>query len=346
MKILVTGATGFIGRRLSKELLSRGHELYIVTRPQSRNSCLEIFGESQGVTYIEGDIEDTDVLLDISTVSKHIDEIECVLHMAALYDLTAGLADSYMKNVLGTQNIVGLLKKMKSVKAFHFFSTYAVNPLLKGIITEDQLTNDEYSFPDDYTRTKNEAEHIVRSRTPEHIQVIIHRPGVVIGDSRTGELDKINGPYYFFEFIRKLKMMGPVGKHVPAIPMPLEPDSLLPVIPVDVLVKWSAAIIDSPPKERMRCYHLVSQEMIPTKDFLEEGMKQIGLHARLIPIKYKNLFPPLFPLLKMPVEIIFYMRQAVVFDRTHLNQDYPQLQAEEFRSYLPQIIKGYLGARI
>lgn len=345
MKILVTGASGFIGRRLVKELLAQKHELYLLTRPQSSHLSLALFGSSPQVTYIDGDIEDTDVLKKLTSVARHIDEIDCVVHLAALYDLRSSLSESYMKNVIGTQNIISLLKKMKKVTHFHYFSTYAVNTFLKGICSENRLSKDEFAFPDEYTRTKNEAEHIVRERTPKNINVVIHRPGVLIGDSETGEIDKIDGPYYFFDFIRKLKMAGPVAARLPVLPMPLNSQSLLPVLPIDLLVEWSATIISHPPDRKLTCYHLLSQELISTKNFLEEGMRIMGVPAKIIPIKFQKIFPPLFPLLKMPEEIIFYMNQAVVFERTQLQNDYPQFQAPPFREYLPRIIAGYLKDR-
>lgn len=342
MKILITGASGFIGRKLVEELLSEKHQLYILTRPQSRDACVGLFGQSSAVTYIEGDIEDTDVLSNISAVAEHIDRIDCVVHLAALYDLQASLSDSYMKNVIGTQNIINLLGKMSQVKYFHYFSTYAVNPLLKGIAKEDALVKEAYQFPDEYTRTKNDAEHLVRARTPDSVKVIIHRPGIIIGDSNTGKVDRFNGPYYFFEFIRKLKLLGPIAKRIPFIPMPLGNGSLLPVLPVNILVKWSAHIINHPPKAPFRCYHLVSQEIISTKKFLEDSIKLIGLPLKLAPIKQSKLFPHLFPILRMPTEIIFYMKQEVIFERSQLTEDYPNLQAPLYQEYLPQIIKGYL----
>lgn len=349
MNILITGATGFIGRRLVKELLSathpQKHHLFILTRPQSKSTCLELFGQDDRITLIEGDIEDTDVLLNIYSVSQYIDQIQAVVHLAALYDLTAPLKPSYLKNVIGTQNIINLLKKMKSVQTFHYFSTYAVNPVSEGIVREDRLMKDEATFPNDYTRTKNDAEHLVRNQTPDHINVVIHRPAVIIGDATTGKLDKIDGPYYFYEFIRKLKLLGPLSAKIPLIPMPLSKGSLLPVLPVNYLVQWCAHIISHPPKERLRCYHLVSEETIDTQTFLEDSMKLMDVPIKLMPFKYTEIFPPLFPLLNMPKEIIFYMKQAVIFDRKTLSADYPQLQAPPYKEYLPKIIQGYLEAK-
>jgi thioester reductase-like protein len=349
MNILITGASGFIGRRLVKELLSETqtekHKLFLLTRPQSKNACLELFGKDPRITYIEGDIEDTDVLLNIYSVSKVIDQVDTVVHLAALYDLTAGLKESYLKNVIGTQNMINLLKKMKGVKTFHYFSTYAVNPVSEGVVREEQLARDEAPFPNQYTRTKNDAEHLVRNQTPSHIKVVIHRPAVIVGDSETGRLDKIDGPYYFYEFIRKLKMLGPAATRIPVIPMPLSKGSLFPVLPVNYLVKWCAHIITHPPKERLRTYHLVSEELIDTKIFLEDSMELMGVSSKLMPFKYTKVFPPLFPFLNMPTEIIFYMKQAVVFDRKTLSEDYPELKAPPYKEYLPKIIEGYLEAQ-
>lgn len=341
MNILLTGATGFIGRRLVQELLAQKHKIFVLTRPQSKERAKSLLNNND-INFIEGDIEDTDVLSHISVVSQIIDQIECVVHLAALYDLQASLTDSYMSNVIGTQNIVNLVGKMKNLKYFHYFSTYGVNTPLKGRVMEDDLAQDEFPFPDPYTKTKNDAEHMVRTRMPDSVKTIIHRPGIIIGDSRDGSLDKINGPYFFFDFLKNLKKLGPLAHKIPFLPMPLNKGSLLPVLPVDILVDWCAHIINNPPKAHFRCYHLVPSQTIRTIDFLEYGSKLIGIPMKLIPFKYTQVFPPVFPLLKLPTEIIFYMRQEVEFDRSHLNADYPKLLSPQYRDYLPKIIENYL----
>jgi thioester reductase-like protein len=345
MKILITGASGFIGNRLVKDLLSHNHEIFLLVRPKSKKKVSNVFS-GHNIKIIEGDIEKTDILSNISSMSEDIDSIECVVHLAALYEIEASLTDSYMMNVVGTQNMINFIQNMKSIKYFHYFSTYAVNPSPRGAVSEDFLTKGEHPFHDNYSKTKNDAEHLVRKRIPSHITTIIHRPGVIIGDSEQGQMDKSDGPYYFFNLIQKLKNVDIVAQHLPFIPLPLSRNSLLPVLPVDILVKWSSHIIRNAKPGNLKCYHLIPKELINTKTFLEKSMSLMGLPLKVIPINHKSLFSPLFPVLNLPKEIIHYMQQETLFLRANLEKDYPELAAPSYQEYLPRIIDGYLRSNL
>ena len=342
MKVLVTGSTGFIGQRLVRELSQKGHELYLLIRPQSKKKAQDIFKDLEKITIIEGDIEDTDVVKNITSVSNYLNEIESLVHTAAFYHLEAGLSRAYVSNVIGTQNIIHLMSKMTSLKHFFYFSTYAVNPLGQGLIREDDLIEEDLLLPDYYSKTKNHAEHIVRKQTPKNIQTIIFRPGTVIGDSKTGIMDKKDGPYYYFDFIETLKKLKLSPQKIPFLPIPTTENSFFPVIPVDVLADWCAHIISHPPKERMRCYHLVPNPPIKTKEFLEEAMKLQGFPVKILPIKYTKLVAPLLPIVSIPKEAAVYMNQQTDFDRSQFNADYPDLKCPAYQDYLPTLINQYL----
>lgn len=331
MKILVTGGTGFIGQRLVDELLQKNHEIFLLVRDSSKRLPRD------GVQYIEGNIEDSDVIGALSPFRGVLNELDSLVHLAALYDLTAGLPELYMKNVIGTQNVLNLAKKLPKLQSFHYFSTYGVNPQMKGFVREEDLSRSEHPFPDEYLRTKNDAEHIVRSQALPGIETVIHRPGVVVGESKTGITDKLNGPYYFLSFIQKLKRIR-YHEKLPVLPLPLSEDSLLPLIPVDTLASWAAHIISNPKGPGLRTYHEVSKEEIRTVDFIKSGMKLLGVDIPILPLPIKKVFTPLFPLLKMPPEIIFYMHQGIKLDRSNLERDFPELKAPAFSTYFPVLI--------
>lgn len=334
MKILITGGTGFIGQRLVRELQKLNHDLFLLVRPGGNRPPLE------NVQYVEGNVEDSDVIGALSPFKKILPEVDCLIHMAALYDLTASLPELYMRNVVGTQNVLNLAKKIPNLKYLHYFSTYAVNPQLEGIVREEDLSKAEHPFPDEYLRTKNDAEHIVRTQLIEGVETIIHRPGVIVGESTTGVTDNLNGPYYFLNFVRNLKN-SKLHKRLPLLPLPLRNESLLPLLPVDVLAKWVAHIVSHPKGHKIRTYHEVSDEIIQTRTFIEEGMRLLGVETPILPIPVKKIFSPFFPLLKMPPEIIFYMHQGIQLDRSNLMKDYPELHAPRFQDYFPKLI-GWL----
>lgn len=345
MNLLLTGATGLIGQRIVRRLAREGHKISLLVRPQSKSKAKELFSDLSSLTYIEGDIEDKDVVKNIYTVSHLLDEIESLVHLAAYYDLEASLEEAYLKNVLGTQNILHLMSKMKSLKYFHYFSTYAVNPAKSGSVSENDLTEDDLLFEDHYSKTKNHAEHLVRRHNLSHVQTVIHRPGIIIGDSNSGVTTKHDGVYFFFDFVRQLKKINIMRLRLPSLPMLVHEKSDLPVLPVDILTEWSSHIISHPPKERMRTYHLVPTPAIRTKAFLEASMELIGVPMKLLPLGPVKFITPILPYLKIPKEAAFYMNQLALFDRTNLEADYPELTCKTYTEYLPKIVKGYLESK-
>ena len=345
MNVLLTGPTGFIGQRIVRLLASGGHRLFLLVRPASMEKAKKLFSGIENLTFIEGDIEDTDVIKSISTIPKVIGDIDVLVHMAAFYKLEASLKEAYLKNVIGTQNVLRLASRMKNLKHFHYFSTYAVNPVAQGAVNEDFLIEGDLPFHDEYAKTKNHAEHLVRKFKHDGVKTVIYRPGIVIGDSETGAMDKTDGPYYLYDFVEKLKNFERIHSKFPYLPMPIRNNTILPVLPVDVLAKWCAHIISNPPEHELRCYHMVPSPAIKTKDFLESSMELLGLPLKIFPVSQTRLFKPFLPFMNIPQEAAFYMNQQTVFDRLHLQTDYPDLQSPHPQQYLPNIIEGYLKGR-
>lgn len=344
MKILMTGGTGFIGQRLAIELSRLGHEILILTRKESFSKAKNIFKHSPEITLIEGDIIHSDVISNLSVVSNVVDQIECVIHLAALYDLQASHSDSYLMNVVGTQNLINLMKKMNKLKFFHYFSTYAVNPLVSGIIKEDFLMEEIGSHLDHYTKTKNTAEFLVRKSLIENVQTIIHRPGIIIGDSRTGKMDKMDGPYFFFSFIKKLKNVSTLMDKIKYLPLPVKANAKSPILPVDTLVEWCCEIIMKPKEGQLNCYHLIPRKSILTKNFLEYSMLLLNLPLNIIYLNLPAIFVPIFKVIKMPKELLFFMSQEASLDRSKLEADFPHLIEKDYQEYLPIIINQFLDS--
>ena len=105
-------------------------------------------------------------------------------------------------NVGGTQHAVDLANAL-DVGTFHHMSSIAVAGLYdEGTFNEDMFDEGQ-KLAHPYHRTKFESEKLVRERVKAPWRV--YRPSLVIGDSRTGAMDKIDGPYYFFKLIQKLR---------------------------------------------------------------------------------------------------------------------------------------------
>jgi thioester reductase-like protein len=156
-----------------------------------------------------------------------------IWHLAALADLTADPRAIRATNVEGTRNVLELARDSAGLRRLHHFSSAYVSGDREGVILEDELDMGQ-RFDDAYARSKFEAEKLVR-RAQQELPAVIYRPSMVVGDSRTGEIDRFEGPY----FLAILLVATPL-----AVPLPLPPQSGAPlnVVPVDFVVDAALAI--------------------------------------------------------------------------------------------------------
>jgi NAD(P)-dependent dehydrogenase (short-subunit alcohol dehydrogenase family) len=202
----VTGATGFIGRHLVERLLDREGDIHVLVREDSQEKLerlLERWGDDARarVKPVVGDLGRAHLGLDEETRARLRGGIEHFFHLAAVYDMAADAESNAVMNVGGTQNAVDLANDI-SPEHFHHISSIAVAGNYDGHFTEDMFDEGQ-ELPHPYHRTKFEAEKLVRERL--QVPWRIYRPAIVVGNSQTGEMDKIDGPYYFFKGIQKLR---------------------------------------------------------------------------------------------------------------------------------------------
>ncbi len=232
MQYFITGATGFIGKRLVKKLLARkGSVVYFLMRESSRDkvaSLLEYWGTTKTRAIpIYGDLRAEKLGVskeDTKTLNKNIDHF---FHLAAIYDMKAGEQEQMEVNVQGTRNTVQFANTI-AAKCFHHTSSIAAAGMYEGIFREDMFDEAE-GLDHPYFATKHESEKIVRAecKTPWRV----YRPGMVVGDSKTGEMDKVDGPYYFFKLIQRIRQMLP-----PWMPTIGIEGGRINIVPVDYVV--------------------------------------------------------------------------------------------------------------
>jgi NAD(P)-dependent dehydrogenase (short-subunit alcohol dehydrogenase family) len=247
----VTGASGFIGKRLVRALLERPDaRVYYLMRDMSpeRVAALDAFwGEgAKRASPVKGDLLRADLGLSAGDVNKLKGRVDHFFHLAAVYDLVADPELETKTNVEGARNAVRLAKII-SAGRFHHTSSISAAGLYEGVFREDMFDEaDKLDHP--YFASKHEAEKIVRREC--EIPWRIYRPGLVVGDSRTGEMDKIDGPYYFFKLIQKMRKMLP-----PWAPTIGFEGGRLNLVPVDFVV---AALVHLAQLEELdgRCFHL------------------------------------------------------------------------------------------
>ncbi len=210
MIYFVTGASGFIGKRLVRKLLARdGSTVYFLMRNSTpeRVEKLRKYWQPGGerAIPIEGDILKPG--LGVSDTDKETlkGKVDHIFHLAAVYDLAADPIIEMETNIEGTRNVVYFAKDI-AAKHFHHMSSIAAAGLYEGTFREDMF-EEARGLDNPYFASKHELEKVVRRECA--IPWRIYRPGAVIGDSKTGEMDKIDGPYYFFSIIKRIRGLLP-----------------------------------------------------------------------------------------------------------------------------------------
>lgn len=231
---LVTGATGFIGGQLVERLLARkGSTVLCLVREGSEDKLDErIKGQwkttKKRVQAIAGDLSAKNLGLSAATVKELTGTVDHLFHVAAIYDLAADAESQVKVNVEGTRAVVGLANKLKVTCLHHVSSIAAAGSDFKGTFSETMFDEAEgLSHP--YFATKHDSEGIVRRDCKRPYR--IYRPSIVVGDSRTGEIDKIDGPYYIFQLIQRLRHMFP--QWMPLIGVE---GRVINIVPVDYVV--------------------------------------------------------------------------------------------------------------
>jgi NAD(P)-dependent dehydrogenase (short-subunit alcohol dehydrogenase family) len=210
MNYLVTGATGFIGHNLVGRLLQREGTVYALVRSGSRGRLEELRtawgADGARVVPISGDLTAPGLGVseeDLLTLRGNVDHF---FHLAAIYDMAAGGGAQEAANVEGTRHAVELAGTIEA-GCFHQVSSIAAAGLYEGTWREDMFEEAENLDTHPYFRTKHESERIVRQECGRPWRV--YRPGIVVGDSRTGEIDKVDGPYYFFKLLQRARRVLP-----------------------------------------------------------------------------------------------------------------------------------------
>lgn len=269
MRYVVTGGTGFIGRRVVSRLLQSrpDAQVWVLVRRRSLGRFERLaaaWGDQWGdrVKPLVAELPELDLS---DEVLAELGEIDHVVHCAAIYDITAGEPEQRAANVEGTRAVITLAQRLGAT--MHHVSSIAVAGDFRGEYTEDDFDVGQ-RLPTPYHQTKFEAELLVRS-TPG-LRHRIYRPAVVVGDSRTGEMDKVDGPYYFFGVLAKFAVL-------PSLTPILLPDTgRTNIVPVDYVVDALVALAHADGRDG-QTFHLTAEKTIGLRGIYRGVAKAAGL---------------------------------------------------------------------
>jgi len=263
MMYFVTGASGFIGKRLVRKLLHRrGSVVVFLVRdpaPERIQALLDYWGvDASRAVAVQGDLTQPGLGIAAAQRRKLQGKVRHFFHLAALYDLSADAESQARVNVQGTRNVVAFANAIRA-GCLHHVSSIAAAGMFEGVFREDMFEEAE-NLDHPYFSTKHDAEKVVRTEC--RVPYLVFRPGSVVGDSRTGEMDKVDGPYYFFKLIQRLRRLLP--SWMPAIGIE---GGRINIVPVDFVVDAMDHIAHAR-HHGSDCYHLVDPEPMRVGDVL------------------------------------------------------------------------------
>jgi thioester reductase-like protein len=309
----VTGFPGFIGRRLVEALLEDdGMRVVALVEARMLDRARVIaagFGEGR-VELLAGDIRSRGLGIASEDWSRLARDVTRIYHLAAVYDLAVPVEVAQRVNVDGTGNVLELCLAAERLERLVYVSTAYVAGLRSGVVYEHELGMGQ-GFKNHYESTKFQAEVWVRELMPR-IPTVVVRPAIVVGDSRTGETDKFDGPYYI---LRTISRAVRAGRVVPRFggAAPFN------VVPVDFVVAAIAAV-GRLPEAVGTTLHLVDPDPLTAEELLVAlstayaGKRPLGrLPARLVTASL-GVKPIRDMLGGTPRESIAYLSHKVTFD--------------------------------
>ena len=247
---LVTGYPGFIGKRLVEHLAQEGTgRIFALVQPGHLDEARGLASRVRGapVEVLAGDVTDLHLGLSGEEVERVAGSVSRIFHLAALNQLTVSRELAWRTHVDGTRNVLELAGECRRLERLVHFSTCHVAGAREGVIAEDELDRGQ-EFRNVWEETKFHAEKAV-ARAAGTLPITIVRPSTVVGDSRTGEIDRFEGPYA----LGILLVASPL-----VVPLPLPGNGIAPlnVVPVDFVVRAAVHLVGDP-AAKGRTFHLV-----------------------------------------------------------------------------------------
>ena len=343
----MTGYPGFIGKRLVRRLVEdvrrEGGRLVLVVLPKFAQAARADLA-SQGALdaeVIEGDVVQMHLGLSGAEFKALAAEVTDVWHLAAISWLGSDRAVMRRVNVEGTRNVLELARAARRLRRLNHFSTAFVSGDRAGVILEEELAMRQ-RFHNSYEETKYQAELLVR-RAQTDLPATVYRPSIVVGDSRSGEIDRFEGPYA----LAILLVASPL-----AVPLPLPGDGVAPlnVVPVDFVVDAAVSIARNPAGAG-RTVHVVDPAPLSARRVYEmiaaragKKLPPLSLPARAIEAILR--MPVLERLSRVHRPAIEYVNHLAIYNCRNLLEllDGTGIQCPPIASYLDRLIEFVQGA--
>lgn len=341
--VLMTGFPGFLGSALLPGILAKrdGAKLICVVQAkhmdtaQARLAAIEAaHPHTVGrVELVEGDITKPGLGLSNSVPVKGVNE---VWHLAAVYDLAVPEDIAKLVNITGTANVLQFCRERSKFRRLQYVSTCYVSGRYDGEFTEDMLEEGQ-EFQNHYEETKYEAERLVRAAIADGLPATIYRPGIVVGDSRTGETQKYDGPYFVAAYMKRL----PGATFLPNVDKKVKAS----LVPRDYVIAAMDAlsVLD---KSEGKTYQLTDPNPPSAREVAEIFGKHLGRKLVWLPIPVSvvrgllDTVPGMEMLTGLPAETLDYFAFPTTYGTTKTVADLTGtgVSCPHFRDYADKLL--------
>ena len=349
-RVLLTGFPGFLGERLLPRLLDLSPEgrFLCLVQPKfealARTSLERLAagrpGAKERVSLVQGDITEARLGLPDTALPQVQKELTGCFHLAAVYDLAVRREVGMRVNVEGTRNVLEFLQGAPRFERFDYVSTAYVSGAATGVFKETDLDVGQ-SFKNFYEETKFLAEVAVAQ---SGLPYAVYRPGIVVGDSRTGETAKFDGPYFALTAMERLPSPGlfiRIGSG----------RNTVNLVPSDFVIEALARLSTSV-SATGRVYHLTDPNPVSTLEIETLFARALGKRFLYPPVPRslaKLLFSPgpVQRFFGMPVQSIDYFDHACSYDATHATEALRPfgLSCPRFPDYVDRLVAFYKQKR-
>jgi thioester reductase-like protein len=341
--VFFTGFPGFIGRRLIARLLADDPELRVAALVEEKmaGDARDTAAAMQGGDRIEvlvGDITDRRLGLGGDDYDRLVGEITSAHHLAAIYNLAVPREIAQKVNVDGTGNVLELCARAEKLERLNYVSTAYVAGLRHGTVYEHEL-NVGQQHKNNYERTKFLAEVWVREYL-DKVPATIYRPAIVVGDSKTGETQKFDGPYYILRTISRLEK-GPLAtfgrSEAPfnVVPVDFIVDAIATLAGDEAAVGETLHLVDTDPVSAAELFRRLAREYAGREPKMRIPAKLVQNSLRFKPMRAAFS--------GAPPESIQYLNHAVKFDTRRATDLLARhdIEIPKFESYVAKMVEFF-----
>ncbi|WP_377888034.1 SDR family oxidoreductase [Alkalihalobacillus sp. R86527] len=344
MNILLTGATGFLGKQLTTRLLNEGHIVYALIRNERKaDHLIESLSTAlqNKLFIIKGNIADERLGVSAETIDLLQDKIDTVYHIAAYLSFDDREREkTFALNVNGTRNVLEFSKEIRAKSFYHVSTAYTLGNQLLG---REELHPKDNTFVNPYEESKCHAEHLVFEYN-DCFNVSIFRPSIIIGDSKTGEAETtfaLYGVIRSLELLKKRLERKQVTEE--KIKFLCTKEAAQNLVPVDYVVNVLTVALDY--AKHNTIYHITNSNPPTNQIVLDLIQSALGFYqVELVPTDYDGELTDQDVRLNQPMKVFHkYFEKTLTFDDSNTRKLLQDGNVERLtldREMLQRIISG------